>query len=84
MFFSFKAILYFSYLNMMFFIQHFISFIFITKMDRKFDFPTFIQFADLCLFVSSLILVLWIQLSVLPGLPDVDKETKGEYELALM
>ena len=52
-------------------------------MGRAFDFPTFMQFADLCLFVSSWILAVWIQTQLLDGLPDESKVSREEYDAAL-
>ena len=54
-----KILVYMCYMNMMFFIQNFISLIYIKKMGRFFDFPNFVQVCDLALFISSITMVLW-------------------------
>ena len=79
-FFSFKVIMIMCYFNMMFFIQHFISFTFVTKMGRHFEFPTFMHLADLTMFVSSSVLIIWINQDVIGGIPDEDSSTKKDYE----
>jgi len=76
---AFRVIFFLSYFNMMFFIQHPISFIFVTKMGRHFEFPTFMHMADLALFISSFILGIWIYDSVLSGLPDENTSSKFDY-----
>ena len=43
--------------NLTFFLQNLITLLFTKIMNRFYQFPTFIQFADLVLFVSSLITI---------------------------
>ena len=65
MLFSFIQVL--CILNFMFFLQHFINFIFIKKMGRFFDFPNFTQISDASLFTTSFILFLWVGTEIKNG-----------------
>ncbi len=72
----FRIIQVLSLLNFMFFIQHFITFIFVNKMGRYFDFPTFTQIADAMLFGSSFILFFWISTNLKEGVASAQAESE--------
>ena len=68
-------------LNMMFLIQHSITFIFVKKMGRFFEFPTFIQITDVSMFASSFYLTLWIQTTFKNGLStaeDISEKARND------
>mmetsp|Transcript_13351 Transcript_13351/g.20857 ORF Transcript_13351/g.20857 Transcript_13351/m.20857 type:complete len:179 (-) Transcript_13351:2189-2725(-) len=71
----FEIIQILSLLNFMFFIQHLITFIFVNKMGRYFDFPTFTQLADALLFGSSVILFFWVSANIKEGVDTARAES---------
>ena len=56
----FNVINYVCYANMLYIVQMGMSFIFLKKMGRNFDFPTVTQALDIIQFISSLILIQWV------------------------
>lgn len=58
---SFNIIKYLSILNLAFLLQHIVSFIFIKKLGRFYQFPVLLHFTDSILLVSSLITIDWVQ-----------------------
>jgi hypothetical protein len=64
--FSFINVL--CYMNLTFFAQHFIVFIFTKRMNRFYIFPSILHLSDLLLFVSSILSIQWFTTSIQDGL----------------
>ena len=61
LYYTFEVIEFLCLLNLTFLLQSMINFLFTKIMGRFFEFPTLQQFADLVLFISSIIIIRWFQ-----------------------
>lgn len=57
---SFGVIKWLCILNLTFILQHFVTFIFTSKLKRFYQFPTITHVTDSVLFASSLFIINWI------------------------
>lgn len=80
----FNAINYVCYANMLYIVQMGMSFIFLKKMGRNFDFPTLTQALDLAQLISSLILIQWVTSNLDKGKRVSSEESQAEFELKII
>jgi len=73
-----------SILNMFFLAQQLIMVVFQTRLKRQFEFPSIQQILDAAIFVSSLIMITWLDTSISTGLPVLSEATEAEFDLVLI
>jgi len=71
-------------LNISFFFQHIVTFIFTKKLNRFYEFPTLMHFTDLILAISSVIVIDWFRSNIQKGLYSDPNLSDQEYKLRIM
>jgi hypothetical protein len=79
---TFSVIQYLCYMNMTFFLQHIVTFLFTSKLKRFYQFPSVLHVTDTIMFISSLVIIWWFNTKVLTNL-EVPGQTYDDWLMRL-
>jgi hypothetical protein len=79
---TFKLIQILCFMNMTFLLQHAVTFLFTSKLNRFYQFPSVLHVTDTIMFISSIIIIWWFNYKIMLNL-DEPGQTKDEWLMRL-